>query len=256
MRSPIPEALLKMFYFFVLRDHFAQVLGRDDFHIFKPSTRRENWYGFDQSYFTSAETTVIVATTIRDYIHNRFAQQPFFLRAYFLRFKVVEKLARRSKTTPLGWTAPYYRSELSLEPNKEAGISQHETLMRASSIGGATASYVCPMIFDEDAVRGRPQFSDLRMVDISTAPSGWTTNENHHICFQDTDSTPSWCSDPVEGKLIEFDTFVNSSASLSIDEFDLYVARLLQVLTPKREIDIKENPLPMSMFVIATPSEG
>ena len=239
----------------MLRDHFAQVLGQDDFHIFKPSTRKENWYGFDQSYFTSTRTTVETVGSIRDYLHRDYGNQSFLLRAYFLQFKVVERLVRRSVSTPDGWSAPYYRSVLSLDPKKETGISQHETLMRASSIGGANASYVCPMIFTEDSVKGVPQFSDLRMVDVASAPSGWTTNQKHHICFQQTNSLPFWCSKPTEGKLIEFENFVNSSESLSLDQFENYLLELHKALITKREIDDTVSHLPMSMFVIAIPSE-
>lgn len=256
MRSPIPEALLEMHYFHLLRDHFAQVLGQDDFHIFKPSTRRENWYGFDQAYFTGEGTTTAISESIRVYLHENYGNQSFELQAYFLQFKVVEKILRRSTVTPTNWTAPYYRSTLSLDPKKETGMSQHETLMRASSIQAATACYVCPMIFSEDSLMETPQFSELRMVDITTAPQGWATNKSHHICFQDVSEPPYWCSEPTPAKLLEFDTLVRSAAKFSPDKFDDYLVELQRALTTKRESKTTENTLPMSMMVIATPIEG
>lgn len=256
MRSSIPESLLEMHYFHVVRDNCAQVLGHEGFHIFKPSTRTENWFGFDQAYFTAKEPTSEITGSIRSYLHQRHGTEDFHLRAYFLQFKVVRKLHRRSSSTPAGWTAPYYRSTLSLAPRKETGISQHETLMRASSIVGATACYVCPMIFTEDDVKRDAVFSDLRMVDITTARNGWTTNEKHHISFEDPDQAPFWCSEPTPAKLMEFDDLVRSAEVFTPKTFEGYVLRLRSALGTERAAIREANSLPMSMTVVAARSKA
>jgi hypothetical protein len=50
--SNIAESLLEMHYFRVLAVRYNQVLGQG-IHVFKPSTTVEQWYGFDQAYFTA-----------------------------------------------------------------------------------------------------------------------------------------------------------------------------------------------------------
>jgi hypothetical protein len=254
MRNPIPEALLEMHYFHALRDHYASLLGTSDFHIFKPSTRIENWYGFDQGYFSSPNSTSEIKSSLRAYLHSKDNSLSYSLRAFFLQFKVVDKVLRtRSGSSPDGWTAPYYRSELSLDPSKETGMSQHETLIRAATIAGSTVAYVCPMIFTEDDVKNDAQISDLQFVDVLTAPSGWATNQKHHICFQETDSTPEWCSDPVEGKLIESNLLLERTRAFTEESFEEYLNELTSNLTTKQQVKKESNPLPSCMTVIATP---
>jgi hypothetical protein len=253
MKNPIPEALLEMHYFHVIRDHFAGLLGTANFHIFKPSTRVENWYGFDQGYFSSEKSAEEVQKSLRTFLHETYGQQSFALRAYFLQFKVVEKLSRRSGATPPGWMTPYYRSELSLEPSKETSFSQHETLIRAASINGAAVSYVCPMIFSADDVKENARFSDLRFVDVNSAPSGWLTAEKHFICFQSPDGTPVWKSDPVEGRLIEFDALFRSAEVFDLDGFDRFLQNVHEAFRDTNRERPETNSLPSSLLVIATP---
>lgn len=254
MNSPIPEALLEMHYFHVVRNHFKTLLGVDDFHVFKPSTRRESWYGFDQGYFTSGKTRDEIAGELRNFLQSTYQTNQFTLRAYFLQFKVVNKLLRRSAAAPDGWSAPYYRSELSLDPNRETGLSQHETLMRATRISGAAVSYVCPMIFSTDDVNGEANFSDLRFVDVTSAPSGWLTTEKHHICFQSPFHQPVWKSKETEGRLLEFDDLYKAAEPFSLEGFESFLLEAEHVFQ-KSKLDMsKSNFLPSNMNVIATPN--
>jgi hypothetical protein len=57
------------------------------------------------------------------------------------------------------------------------------------------------MILDEDALYEEPNLDDLRIVPLSSAPTGYASNERHFICFQDQrDANPMWCSEPVPGQ--------------------------------------------------------
>jgi hypothetical protein len=253
MKNPIPEALLEMHYFHVLRDHFAELLGTENFQIFNPSTRVENWYGFDQGYFQSENSAEEVQGSLRRYLHREYGQQSFALRAYFLQFKVVEKLTRRSGATPPGWAAPYYRSELSLEPSKETGISQHETLVRATNISGAAVSYLCPMLFSGDDVKEDARFSDLAFVDVNSAPVGWLTTEKHFICFQSPTDVPVWKSDPVEGKLLQFDELFRSAEVFDFEAFEKFLRRVRAVFQNSEQVRSESNPIPSSLMIIAVP---
>ena len=101
---------------------------------------------------------------------------------------------------PSSFYTPYYRSRLSLKPNKTTGISQHETLLRLKDIQNSAVFYVCGMVFSQEDIWKPADIDDLRFVDIKTAPKGWATNASHFLCFQDsTDQIPMWCSEPTPG---------------------------------------------------------
>lgn len=230
MANSLPESLLEMFYFLELKDRFSQILGTENFHILKPSTRMEHWYGFDQGYVSAAASRQDIEANLRKYLHHQYPNQQLTLRAFFLQFKVVEKLTRISHLTPEDWKSPYYRSAVSMRPSKETGISQHETLRRASTIGGAAVSYVCPMIFSEEEVLSDPRFSDLKFVDVRSAPDDWDLNVKHHICFRRKTSLPVWKSKPVEGKLVDFEELFKSARPFPLEDLDAFLERTFEAL--------------------------
>lgn len=214
----ISETLLEMHYFRTLASHFESELGARPLQFFKPTTAAEHWYGFDEAYFTSNQPTATVIENLRDWIHR--GSKPRFanFRAYLLQFKVVDMLQNRSTLCPAGWSTPYYRAELYLEPNKHTGISQHETLRRLSALAGASVAYVCPMIFQIDEVLETPDLSDLRFVDVSTSPNGWLTNKRHFIAFQQKTSAPTWCSEPVPAKILDWSVVVKRARPMQLSE--------------------------------------
>ena len=205
--SNIAESLLEMHYFRVLVRRYQQQLGRN-IHVFKPATTAEHWYGFDQAYFTADSPRSDVIQDLRQFIHHNASPRFTSFRAFLLQFKVVELASRRSKYSPVGWFAPYYRSELYLHPNNRTGVSQHEALLRLSTLAGASVAYVCPMIFEENDVLKQPRLTDLRFVDVSSSPNGWLGTERHFIAFQEQASPPTWCSKPEPGKALEFEEII------------------------------------------------
>jgi len=46
------------------------------------------------------------------------------------------------------------------------------------------------------------------LADVRSAPSPYADNERHFVCFQNTDSHPTWCSDPTPGDGINAEKFV------------------------------------------------
>ena len=256
--SNIAESLLEMHYFRVIVRRYRRVLGHD-VQVFKPATNAEHWYGFDQAFFTADIPKPELVKDLRQFIQSSTAPRFTSFRAFLLQFKVVEVARRRSARSPHGWNAPYCRSDLYLEPNRKTGISQHEALRRLSGLAGASVAYVCPMIFEENDVLKRPRFKDLRFVDLFPSPSGWLTNEKHFIAFQTSSSPPTWCSEPVPGKALEFQQIVERGKPLPRAEalFEL-LARVRATLLHEAEgnveqdllVDGKPNILPTCLSIV------
>ena len=224
-----------MHYFKTLVTHYRKILGPTKMHLFKPTAPMEKWYGFDQGYFKANVPKPEAIRDLRAYIQS--GKTPTFtsFRAFLLQFKVVEKVMKRSPLSPHGWSAPYYRSELDLKPNPETGISQHETLRLLAPLSGASVSYVCPMIFDEDDTLKRALFSQLRFVDVASSPTGWITTQRHFIAFKGPTDTPNWCSQPIEAEELNWKSIIESAPPLNSDE-------LFTLLDSIRAIMRKRSP--------------
>jgi hypothetical protein len=121
--------------------------------------------------------------------------QPKIYIAYFLQFKTVDKMLRRSRLLPKGFTRPYFRSEIRLQKSKNALFSQHDLLLRLATIPSAQVYYACGMMFSVDEVWHAPDLGRLRLIDIRNAPK--FASGRHFIAFQKPDGPASWCSDPV-----------------------------------------------------------
>lgn len=196
----LPESLLEMHFHRALIDYYADRFGAKFLRLYKPVPQKEAWVGFDQGWTRSSLTERELFEALKVTIKNNGVAVDKFYLGEFLQFKVVDTIVRRSERMPDSYSTPYYRSELSLKPNKSTGISQHETLLRLNKIRGATVLYACGMVFTDDELWQTPDVNKLRFVDIGSAPNGWATNVSHHIVFKDpTDNAPLWCSEPVEG---------------------------------------------------------
>lgn len=205
MPNIITESLLEMYFFQAQVKHFESVFGAKFLRLLKPSPQKEAWVGFDQGWVRTSVSNEEFFDRLKTAIQAEATSSNHFYLGYFLQFKTVQRIVRRSKHFPTGFSIPYFRSELSLEPNKHTGLSQHETLLRLSRIPFANVSYSCAMLFNLDDLYQEPDLSRLRCVDLLTAPTGWATNEPHFIAFRtENDSDPLWCSQPVQGKALGF----------------------------------------------------
>jgi len=199
----ITEALLEMRYFNPLVEHFKALYGADFLTLLKPSPQNEAWVGFDQGWARTTISSSGLFQELRQTIQNNSPHARDFYFGYFLQFKVVNKMVRRSKVIPDNYATPYLRSALSLEPNLKTGLSQHETLLRLSNVVNASVYYACPMLFDIADIWRDASLDDIRFVNIKTSPSGWATNTQHYIMFQDeNDGSPLWKSEPVKTRAL------------------------------------------------------
>jgi hypothetical protein len=206
MSDVVTEALLEMHFHQAIVDRFRRQYGANFLKLLKPSPKQEAWVGFDQGWVRTSLSTSQLFSELQSAILNQATTANNFCFGFFLQFKIVKRMVRTSKLKPAQYTTPYFRSELSVDPNPTTGISQHETLLRLNALAGATVSYACGMLFDIADIWQAPSVDKLRCVDITTSPTGWATNQRHFLAFQtETDPSPFWCSDPAEGKSVSFD---------------------------------------------------
>ena len=256
-RNPLPECLLEMNYFRLLLEEYKQIMNNPNIVVFKPTAVQEKWYGFDQSFISTANSNPQTIDDIKGFIHNGRKISDLIYQAVFLQFKVVDRMQRRSARMPPSFQTPYYRSELYLDRNRDTGLSQHETLLRISGLKNAETHYVCPMIFSIEDIRRTPTTSDLQFVDLRTAPSGWVTTEKHAICFQTPQSSPVWCSDPIPAGSLTWRQVVERLTDLSQDEVVSLIAEAKSFIQRagdfgKLMLQLSEsepNPLDSSMII-------
>lgn len=200
MADIINEALLEMYFLQALVDYYSKQYGVKYLRLLKPSTQKEVWVGFDQGWVNTSVDTDELYNELKEAIKTKNNTAKSLYLGFFLQFKMVHKITRKSKLMPNGYNTPYYRSELSLKPNDKTRLSQHETLLRLNTLKNANVFYACGMLFNIDDVYSKPDIADLRLIPVSSAPNGWNTNERHFITFQTKyDNNPLWCSEPVKG---------------------------------------------------------
>ena len=184
MTSTITESLIEMHFHRALVDFFTRTYGVRFLKLIKPSSRGEKWIGFDQGWVHSEIEDDKLINEIKNAISHQQNKIKKFYLGYFLQFKRVHALFRKSKHKPDNYNLPYFRSELSLKADPYTGLSQHETLLLLSNVKNASVHYACAMLFDIDDIYDTVDLRKLRMVPLKSAPTGWSTNSRHFITFQ------------------------------------------------------------------------
>jgi hypothetical protein len=212
MNGDVVEALLEMHYHPAIVQMFAAVFGARFLRLLKPSTAREAWVGFDQGWVAApALTTQELYDRLTNAIRLNGREVDGFYLGYFLQFKVLREMTRRSRYAPT-FSAPYLRAELSLSLNDSSGVSQHETLTRLSNVQGALVYYACPRLFDLDQIYDPPDLETLEIVDVNQAPAGWLSTDRHFLAFRQhsPDSAAQWLSESVEAKSFPCSDWIRS----------------------------------------------
>jgi hypothetical protein len=214
------ETVFEMHFHRPLIDLFRRECGlgvNTAINFYKYSPQKEAFIGFDQAYAMSEQSDQEFYQELSDAAKNRGNQLRTTYIAYFLQFKVVSRLMRRQAKTPSQIaTNPHFRSSLDTTRNERSGFSQHELLFDLNRNENAFVYYACPMIFDKaDLYATTVDLGLLRLADLSSCPSSYSDNEKHYIYFENPDSDPIWCSDPVVG-----------SALATVDLVQLMLAQL------------------------------
>jgi hypothetical protein len=215
MSEIITEALLEMHFHRAIVEYFSKVYGANFLKLLKPSSQKEVWVGFDQGWICTTLTTEQFFAELSQKIHSSSNNMKHFYLGYFLQFKTVQKMTRRSKLMPEDYTTPYLRSELSVKRNSVTGLSQHETLLRLNEIHSTSVCYACAMLFDLNEIYAIPDLNYLRCIDISSSPKGWATNERHFLTFRcEDDPTPYWFSEPEPASALSFDEWASPDSRI------------------------------------------
>lgn len=244
----ITETVLEMHYHRPLMDLFRETYGLGSsghINFYKYSPQREVFIGFDQAFAMTELSTPEFFDLLSSSAMNSGYKLPARFVGYFLQFKVVSELKKIMKATPPGITnRPHYRASLDTTKNDTTGFSQHELLFNLNRNDGAMVYYACPMVFDKSALyEVSVEFDRLRLADLDTCPGAFTDNSNHYIYFNDQNSEPVWCSDPVPGKAISPRQLVERlSASLKETPPEASAERVRSMLTRVRglgEIEVR-----------------
>jgi hypothetical protein len=244
--SDINEALLEMHYFRAIIEFFEQRFGARFIKCLKPSQRDEAWVGFDQGWVITSLSESELLNELKEKAKTQLSginERNFYL-GFFMQYKVVQVVSKRSTHTPSNYHAPYYRVELSLKPNKITNLSQYETLLKLSSIKNANIFYACPMIFDYDAIYDEPNLDDLRLISLENI--SWSTDGRHFINFQTPyDNTPIWRSEPITGKAFSLNEILNSDSKNGMKI--LNPSQVLNLIEETKEV-ISESQKTDSIF--------
>jgi hypothetical protein len=225
----INETVMEMHFHRPLLDLFRETLGlgKGSFNFYKYSTQKECFLGFDQAFVqTELSEDQLFQKLKTSAMNDGYNLENFFL-AYFLQFKVVKMMQRRARHTPsMIRSRPHYRISIDSQKNINTGLSQHELLYNLNQNIGAMVYYACPMLFDRaELYKESPNLDLLRLADLQDCPSIYSDNESHFVYFDDVDSEPIWCSEPVEGKAITPEQLVKKIL-LQIESGDVYQSQL------------------------------
>jgi hypothetical protein len=214
----ITEATLEMHFHAALMGLFRDTFGlgkTGKIEFFKYSPQLEKFVGFDQAYVQTEMSEAELFAELQEAATGSSYRLKRVLVGYFLQFKVVKQLTKKSQAMPTGFTTPYYRVAIETQRKVANDPSQHELLFSLASNPGAMVYYACPMIFDRaELYRPQADLDQLSLADLASAPGPYTDNERHHVCYQDAAGQPTWCSEPVPGKGIGAEEFVARLANV------------------------------------------
>ena len=242
--DPVTEAFLEIYFARPLAKKFTKRFGAKFLRFWKPSQHAESYVGFDQGWVRhKGATPAEFEETLRQAIKNNATTVKKFFVGYFLQFKRVHHLTRRTKYTADSIAGEHLRVDIDLVPNATTGLSQHETLVRLSRITRTTVHYACGMIFSADAIYEAPRLEQLRLVQVDSlverASRHWKPEERHFIQFQNPAATPVWCSESFPGKVLSAKVWASEQKSMN-------GGQVLELLDEARdELALpKEKPVP------------
>ena len=203
----VHESRLEMEFFPVLKREILSFFGAHRVEILKPTPGREAYVGFDQGFVLGDQAPTISHNAflrqLGDDLRHGVSTTALFHLAYFLQYKVVERMERRRAPCPAGFVNPHFRAALDLDANPGTGRSQHATLRRLCALPGAEVYYACPMVFDVQKLKVEASLDDLVLANVAESPIDWKDGEEHYLMYQDPAGNPWWCSDPVEGQRVD-----------------------------------------------------
>lgn len=185
---------------------FAQTLGvgpGGKITFYKYSPQRECYVGFDQAWLMTEASDEQLFRELKDAAPNKSYHLDGKYAGYFLQYKVMKQMVRRTKQYPAPFSSiPFGRVKIDNEENPNTKKSQHEMLFDLSKNHNALTYYACPSVFDKaDLYQANVDLSKLHLVEVASSASAFKDNKKHHIFFEFPTMEPTWQSEPVKGKL-------------------------------------------------------
>jgi hypothetical protein len=199
------KAVLEMHFHSALLDVIRANLGLGNggLNFYKFSPQKECFVGFDQAFVRTDLSPDQLFGNLKESAEKRGYSLGGFFFGFFLQYKVVRIMQKRSRHTPASISqTQHLRVPLETRKNTNSGFSQHELLYNLAKNRGAEVYYACPMLFDRMQLYSPPNLDLLRLVDTSSCRSSFTDNEKHFIYFSEPDARPIWCSEPVQGEAV------------------------------------------------------
>ena len=242
----ITETVLEMHFHKPLMDLIRWAFGlgpNGQMNFYKWSTQKECFVGFDQAYVKTQLQDDEFFQLLKTSAESRQYQLNDIFFGYFLQFKVVQLMRRRTDPPPQITNLPYYRVNLDTTKNKNTGVSQHELLYRLSKNKGAMVYYACPMVFDKiDLYASEANLDQLQLADLESCQDIYDDNGHHYIYFDNTNSVPIWTSEPHIGRAISSEDFVSTLVSRYGNSEPLASRKaLLDILTDLHSLGISEE---------------
>jgi predicted small metal-binding protein len=237
MEFDVNESLLEMHFYQYLKEYYKTKHGLTVKNIFKPSTIEEAWLGFDCAWVESKLSKEELENKLKDHVKNKNQFNDSSFTGFFLQFKTVQKVTRKSKYLPTSYSTPYYRSKLSTKVNPHTLLSQHSILKNLSRIDKADVAYACGMVFNTNELECVENLEKLRVVPVDNAPDYTNSNDQHFLTFRDiNDRSPQYNSNPIIVETIIVDRWLDKNLENSGVENTLRLLRNTNTIV-EREVD-------------------
>ena len=100
MSTEVTEALLEMHFHRAILECFKDIYGANFLRLLKPSAQNEAWVGFDQGWSHTGLSNAQLLEELKQAVASGKASVPSFYVGYFMQFKTVQHMHKRTKYAP------------------------------------------------------------------------------------------------------------------------------------------------------------
>ncbi|PIE17036.1 MAG: hypothetical protein CSA66_06955 [Proteobacteria bacterium] len=165
---------------------------------------------------------------------------------FFLQFRALEALRRRTRHQPDGIVAPWYRAPLELAADRRTGRSQHDTLLDLRSVGAGPVCYAVPRIVEPDALYAPARADDLLLVPVERVVADLGVPA---LVLQGSHAEPRWSWSPFPAPRLTPASWANQRTR-SGPELLALIERAARVTSDQPDLFEDARALPPSLTII------